>query len=72
MLTMIKSKEYTSQSKKQFSYIYYMVYIQYSLPKRTLVSHQIIAPLQYSQPDLDKLTKLAQQVKAMRDLNCPP
>ncbi|MEC5519925.1 AAA family ATPase [Enterobacter hormaechei] len=34
-----------------------------------VVAHQIIAPLQCSQPDLDTLTELAQQIEAMRDLN---
>ncbi|WP_263070862.1 AAA family ATPase [Enterobacter huaxiensis] len=34
-----------------------------------VVAHQIIAPLQCSQPDLDTLPELAQQVEAMRDLN---
>ncbi|EPN0283632.1 AAA family ATPase [Enterobacter hormaechei] len=34
-----------------------------------VVADQIIAPLQCSQPDLDTLTELAQQIEAMRDLN---
>lgn len=34
-----------------------------------VVAHQIIAPLQCSQPDLDTLEELQQQVEAMRDLN---
>lgn len=34
-----------------------------------VVAHQIIAPLQCSQPDLDTLIELAQQIEAMRDLN---
>lgn len=34
-----------------------------------VVAHQIIAPLQCSQPDLDTLEELQQQIEAMRDLN---
>ena len=34
-----------------------------------VVAHQIIAPLQCSQPDLDTLTELEQQIDAMRNLN---
>lgn len=34
-----------------------------------VVAHQIIAPLQCSQPDLDTLVELQQQIEAMRDLN---
>ncbi|MGE9553628.1 AAA family ATPase [Erwinia amylovora] len=34
-----------------------------------VVAHQIIAPLQCSQPDLDTLIELQQQVESMRDLN---
>ncbi|MBF2751060.1 MULTISPECIES: AAA family ATPase [Enterobacteriaceae] len=34
-----------------------------------VVAHQIIAPLQCSQPDLDTLIELQQQVEGMRDLN---
>lgn len=34
-----------------------------------VIAHQIIAPLQCSQPDLDTLVELQQQVEAMRDLN---
>jgi len=34
-----------------------------------VVADQIIAPLQCSQPDLDTLVELEQQVEAMRDLN---
>ncbi|WP_118987946.1 division plane positioning ATPase MipZ [Photorhabdus sp. CRCIA-P01] len=34
-----------------------------------VVAHQIIAPLQCSQPDLDTLVELQQQVEAMHDLN---
>ncbi|KFX11049.1 AAA family ATPase [Pectobacterium atrosepticum] len=34
-----------------------------------VVAHQLIAPLQCSQPDLDTLVELQQQVEAMRDLN---
>lgn len=34
-----------------------------------VVAHQIIAPLQCSQPDLDTLLELQQQIEAMRDLN---
>lgn len=34
-----------------------------------VVAHQIIAPLQCSQPDLDTLIELEQQIEAMRDLN---
>lgn len=34
-----------------------------------VVAHQIIVPLQCSQPDLDTLVELRQQVEAMRDLN---
>lgn len=34
-----------------------------------VIAHQIIAPLQCSQPDLDTLEELQQQVEAMRDLN---
>ncbi|ECC3917517.1 AAA family ATPase [Salmonella enterica subsp. diarizonae] len=34
-----------------------------------VVAHQIIAPLQCSQPDLDTLIELQQQVEGMRNLN---
>ena len=34
-----------------------------------VVAHQIIAPLQCSQPDLDTLIEMQQQVESMRDLN---
>lgn len=34
-----------------------------------VVAHQIIAPLQCSQPDLNTLVELQQQIEAMRDLN---
>lgn len=34
-----------------------------------VVAHILIAPLQCSQPDLDTLVELQQQVEAMRDLN---
>ena len=34
-----------------------------------VVAHQIIAPLQCSQPDLDTLLELQQQVEGMRDMN---
>ncbi|WGE30857.1 AAA family ATPase (plasmid) [Edwardsiella tarda] len=34
-----------------------------------VVAHQIIAPLQCSQPDLDTLIELQQQIESMRDLN---
>lgn len=34
-----------------------------------VIAHQIIAPLQCSQPDLDTLIELQQQIEAMRDLN---
>ena len=34
-----------------------------------VIADQIIAPLQCSQPDLDTLVELQQQVEAMRDLN---
>ncbi|MHC0466971.1 AAA family ATPase (plasmid) [Kosakonia cowanii] len=34
-----------------------------------VAAHQIIAPLQCSQPDLDTLIELQQQIEAMRDLN---
>jgi chromosome partitioning protein len=34
-----------------------------------VIADQIIAPLQCSQPDLDTLEELQQQVEAMRDLN---
>ncbi|HFL1539627.1 TPA: AAA family ATPase [Enterobacter asburiae] len=34
-----------------------------------VVAHKIIAPLQCSQPDLDTLIELQQQVEGMRDLN---
>lgn len=34
-----------------------------------VAAHQIIAPLQCSQPDLDTLVELQQQIEAMRDLN---
>ena len=37
--------------------------------QRTAAKHQIIAPLQCSQPDLDTLTELEQQIDAMRNLN---
>lgn len=34
-----------------------------------VVANQIIAPLQCSQPDLDTLIELQQQIEGMRDLN---
>lgn len=34
-----------------------------------VAAHQIIAPLQCSQPDLDTLVELEQQIESMRDLN---
>lgn len=34
-----------------------------------VAAHQIIAPLQCSQPDLDTLIELQQQIEGMRDLN---
>lgn len=74
-ITLIEKRDNISQTLKNLDAKYDHVIVDVAgrnsreLITGGTVAHQIIAPHQCSQPDLDTIVELQQQIEAMRDLN---